>query len=66
MVLEEFTSVAVNDWVAPPAVRLAVSGLTEMAGPVAGFTVMVALSETLPAVAVRVTVVALATVAGGV
>jgi hypothetical protein len=64
MVLEEFTSVAVNDWVAPPAVRLAVSGVTEIEVP--GLITMVAAALTLPAVAVSVAVCVAATLAGGV
>ena len=59
-------SVAEKGTAVPPAVTVAVVGLTVSVGAGGGFTVMVAVAVYVPAVAVNVTVVALATVAGGV
>jgi hypothetical protein len=59
-------SVAVNGAAAPPAVTVAVVGLTVSVGADGGFTVMMAVAVSAPAVAVSVTVATLPTVAGGV
>ena len=59
-------SVAEKGTAVPPAVTVAVVGLTVSVGTAAGFTVIVEVAVRVPAVAVRVTAVALPTVAGGV
>jgi hypothetical protein len=58
--------VAWNGVALPPAVTVAVVGLTESVGAPAGLTVIVALAVSVPAVAVSVTVVVAATDVGGV
>ena len=58
--------VAWNGTALPPAVTVAEVGLTESVGTTAGFTVIVALAVSVPAVAVKVTAVVAVTDVGGV